>query len=149
MKSIVVAVDLLPKTSAVLKIAKNFSKAFDAKLFIIHSEYIGTYINSVISDAPNHPYTELINDLKKNIKSQLAEMKKKLLEENIEVESILMDGLTIENILEEANNVNADLIIIGSHKHGKLYHFLFGSIHNALINKSTVPIMIIPNNYKE
>ncbi len=149
MKSIIVAVDLLPKTSAILKIAKKFSKAFDAKLYIVHSESIEVYFNSIISEDYNQPCVELIDELKKNIKTQLTEIQNKLLEENIKAESILMDGLTVDNILEEAKKVDANLIIIGSHKHGKFYHFLFGSIHNMLINKSTVPIMIIPNNYKE
>jgi len=148
MKSIIVAVDLLPETSAVLNTAKEFSRTFGAKLYIVHSESIETYINSVISETHQNVCIELIEDIKKRTKEKLSEIENNLAEESIDVESILMTGLTVDNILDEAAKVNAELIIIGSHKHGKLYHFIFGCIHDMLINKSTIPIIIIPNNYK-
>jgi nucleotide-binding universal stress UspA family protein len=57
-----------------------------------------------------------------------------------------MEGPTIDNILREAKEFKADLIILGSHKHGKFYHIIAGSIHDSIVSRAHVPVLIIPPN---
>jgi nucleotide-binding universal stress UspA family protein len=64
--------------------------------------------------------------------------------EGVKANCLLLDGPTVENILKEAKKFKSDLIVIGSHKHGKFHHLLLGSIHESLISHSPIPIMIIP-----
>ncbi|MCD6177211.1 MAG: universal stress protein, partial [Candidatus Cloacimonetes bacterium] len=43
-----------------------------------------------------------------------------------------------------ADKFKADLIVIGSHKHGKFHNLLFGSIHKSLLTLSRIPVLIVP-----
>ena len=150
MKSIIVAIDFQHKIISVLNIAKKMAKAFGAKLYIVHSEIVGPeYVNSVIQVTGQQPSMEIINQQKILIEKRLSEIHKDLLKAKIKSECVFMEGPTIENILDEAEKVKAEIIIIGSHEHGKFYHLIFGSTHNLLIKKSTIPVLIIPPHIKE
>jgi len=56
----------------------------------------------------------------------------------------LVQGTTIDSILLETDKVAADLVIIGAHKHGKLHNLLFGNIHEAIVEQTNCPILIVP-----
>lgn len=144
MKKIIVAIDLSEETKEIIDYAKNLAKSFGAKLFIVHSESVEFYINSIVNEEGVQPSVELIEKRKKIIQKQLDEVNAEIAKDDIESECILMEGPTVDNILQESEKVNAELIILGSHKHGRFYHLLFGSIHNKLIRKTHIPVMVIP-----
>lgn len=145
MKSILVALDLHPSGSNVLQTARKTASAFGAKLYVVHSEIVGSqYLNKVSQQSGDQSLLEIVSEQDKLIKEKLSEIHRSLKKANIESDCIYMEGPTVENILTEAEKVNAELIIMGSHKHGKFYNFLFGSIHELLICKAKIPIMIVP-----
>ena len=149
MKRILVAIDLMDETEQVIDTAKKLVKQFNGELCIAHSESIENYLIS--SEFENYPSIEIptmIDLRKKSIETQLKKINAGLTKEGIVSQCILMDGTTAENILKEANEFKADLIIIGSHKHGRFYHLIMGSLHDMLINNSSIPIMIIPPKRK-
>ncbi len=88
---------------------------------------------------------ELINVHKKQIENRLNEIHNNLSKDGIEAGCILMEGATVDNILKEADIFKADLIVIGSHKHGKFHNLLYGSIHKSLITLSRIPVLIVPS----
>ncbi len=48
-------------------------------------------------------------------------------------------------ILQQAEEWHADLIVIGTHGRGGLYHFLMGSVAEHVARKSACPVLIVPN----
>ena len=148
MKKIVVGMDVNEEFKVVLEYAKKMSKVFDAELFIIHSETIEFYISSIVSETGVQPSLELIQIRKEQIKANFDNLQKQLDADGIKSQCILVDGISSESILKEAKKVNADMIVLGNHKHGRFYHLLFGSTHDQIINKSEVPVLIIPTNMK-
>ena len=48
-------------------------------------------------------------------------------------------------ILQQAEEWNADLIVIGTHGRTGLNHFLMGSVAEHVARKSACPVLIIPN----
>ncbi|MFB9332325.1 universal stress protein [Actinoplanes octamycinicus] len=38
----------------------------------------------------------------------------------------------------------ADLLVLGSHGHGRLHHSVLGSVSEAVIRKATCPVVVIP-----
>ncbi len=48
-------------------------------------------------------------------------------------------------ILQQAEEWNADLIVLGTHGRGGLYHFLIGSVAEHVARKSACPVLIVPN----
>jgi nucleotide-binding universal stress UspA family protein len=143
MNRILVAIDFLDPTDRVINFAKELTNKLNAELLIVHSESIDSYIN-IISELNQQPSAELIDNQKKQFKKKLKQIHDSLTEDGIKVKCLLLEGPTVKNILEEAERFKSNLIIIGSHKHGKFYHLLLGSTHDSLISHSKIPVLTIP-----
>jgi nucleotide-binding universal stress UspA family protein len=48
-------------------------------------------------------------------------------------------------IINQAEEWEADLIVIGTHGRGGLYHFLMGSVAEHVARKAACPVLIVPN----
>ena len=147
MKKILVAIDFTEDIELVLDYTKIIAKAFEAKVRLIHSESVEAFITSFEPD--QIPTFELIEAQKKVISKKLDELKKKIESAGIETSAVLMEGPTVDSILEEAKKFKAELIILGSHKHGKFYHIIAGSIHDSIVSHSNIPVLIVPPEKKK
>ena len=49
-----------------------------------------------------------------------------------------------EEILDQANELNADLIVMGTHGHGAMYNLLVGSVTKGVLKHSTRPVLLMP-----
>ena len=52
----------------------------------------------------------------------------------------------VEVILDEANKLNIDLIVVGSHGHGAVYHLMVGSVSQGVLHQSTCPVLVVPTH---
>lgn len=59
--------------------------------------------------------------------------------------ALLVQGPTVATILAEADKVNAEALVVGSHRRGKLYDFAVGSVSSEIIRKSKVPVLVVPS----
>jgi nucleotide-binding universal stress UspA family protein len=53
-------------------------------------------------------------------------------------------GAAIGGILEWADKVDADLVVMGSHGKGFLQHALLGSVAEKVLRKTRRPVLIVP-----
>lgn len=143
MKRILVALDFSEVTTKVIDQAKLLTKTFDAELRLVHADYLLPYLGAHQYD--QHIALEAYENQKKHNKEELARLQKKLESEGVKAEIILHEGDVDDSIIEEAQKFKADLIILGAHKHGKLYHLFFGNISENIIQKSICPVMVIPS----
>ncbi len=60
------------------------------------------------------------------------------------VETAVLQGQPLHTILEYTNEVDADLLVLGSHGHGFLGSLLLGSVAEGCVRKATIPALIIP-----
>ena len=60
------------------------------------------------------------------------------------VETLLVAGPTVQTILEQADKLAADVIVVGSHGRGKLFDLVVGSVSAGVIRKSPVPVLVVP-----
>ena len=67
-----------------------------------------------------------------------------LKKKGIDAEGLLIQGATIEMIIQESKKLNIDLIITGHHEHGFLYNAFVESVSAKIINKSKLPVLIVP-----
>lgn len=143
MKRLIAAIDFSEETDLVIDYARKFTLKFEAKLCIVHCESIDYYISTGEFDEFPQPL-ELRESRMKAVKQKLKELKDDLKKSGLDVKSVLLEGPTAANIINEAEKFKADLIIVGSHKHGKFYNLLVGSTHDALIKHAKVPVLVIP-----
>ena len=67
-----------------------------------------------------------------------------LRERAISARALLIEGPTVEKILAEAERVQADAIIIGSHGYGASYRALLGSVNEGVLRGARCPVLVVP-----
>jgi nucleotide-binding universal stress UspA family protein len=85
---------------------------------------------------------DILNDLKKTSLDFLEKSKQHLGHENIK--TLVKEGSIAETILEAAEELNADTIVIGSHSKRWLENLLMGSITEYVLHHTSIPLLIIP-----
>jgi nucleotide-binding universal stress UspA family protein len=60
------------------------------------------------------------------------------------VRPALLQGDPARTILQEAERLDADLIVVGKRQHGMLERFLLGSVSQAIVNQAHRPVLVVP-----
>ncbi len=50
------------------------------------------------------------------------------------------------SILEFADEIQADLIVVGNHRAGRLERIILGSSSEGVMRKSDVPVLVVPRH---
>ena len=142
MANIVVAIDFSPVTDQVIEHASLLARSLSAKLWLIHAgqpepDFIG------YDSGPQTVRDQVAGDLREEHRrtQQAAE---KLRSSGIDATALCPQGSTVETILHEAEKLDADLIVIGSHGHGAIHRVLLGSVSEGVLRKAACPVMIVP-----
>jgi nucleotide-binding universal stress UspA family protein len=165
MKKILVPIDFSDVTDHILDNAGELANALNAELLIIH---VTVPVSKSIKDKIEYQtlpsigelgtgYTaaikydvirdQIAHELKKE-HSQLLEIKSDLIKKGVNARAILIEGDTVLSILKEAEEINADFVVIGSHGHGAWHKALLGSVANAVLKDIKCPLIIIPSPKK-
>jgi nucleotide-binding universal stress UspA family protein len=64
--------------------------------------------------------------------------------QGIHVEPVMLSGRAVAAVLEFAERVAADLVVAGSHSHGRLERFLLGSVSTGLVRDAGCPVLVVP-----
>ena len=61
------------------------------------------------------------------------------------VDDIIVErgGNPVDEILKQAIKLNCDLIVLGSHGHGKLEDVMIGSTARRVVRRSAVPVLVV------
>ena len=76
---------------------------------------------------------------------QIQGLAQTLRDRGFNAEGRCIPGSTVETILSEADRLDADLIVIGSHGHGAVYDVVVGSISDGVIRRGNRPVLVIPS----
>lgn len=142
MKNILVSLDFDHKEEFLLEKAKTFGKAFNAKIWLLHIAAPDPYFVGY-EPGPQYIRDARAEDLRDEHKL-LQKFAKQLQNSGVDSEALLVQGATIESIMEEAKKLKSDLIIAGQHKKSFLYKAFVGSISSEIIKESNIPVLIIP-----
>lgn len=106
--------------------AYKLASAFNSKLWLVHiaapnPSFVGYEV------CPQYIRDSRAHELRKEHR-QLQSYAKELNEKGIDVEGLLIQGATIEMIIQESKKLHVDLIIVGHHKHNFLYNAFIESV---------------------
>lgn len=74
---------------------------------------------------------------------ELEKCSKILKSHGVSTDYITCSGTPSEEILKAAKEYPADMIVLGSHGHGKLYHLLAGSTRESMLSHTYYPVLVI------
>ncbi|NNF43912.1 MAG: universal stress protein [Phycisphaerales bacterium] len=143
MKTVLVPVDFSPVTKAVLDAATTIASAVGAKIFLVHVApvFVPDLKNVRV---PQHERDFVAHKLREEHRD-LQGLSEDLAKRGCDVEALMVEGHgTVEKILDEATRLDADLIVAGSHGHGRLYDMIVGSVSEGILRKAKVPVLVVP-----
>jgi len=160
MNQILIAVDFSDVTGRVIEKGSEIAKAFGVGVTLMHTEppdqgYI--YYDAGYSPGGAVSFMNEIDpgleesrqEKVKNDKHALDVLKKQVEAMGVEVDTFLIEGEVSAQIVSKAVSSDAGMVVIGNHRHGKLYKFLFDDIGTTLTNKATCPVLVVPTDKKK
>ncbi|HBA82981.1 MAG TPA: universal stress protein [Verrucomicrobia bacterium] len=77
---------------------------------------------------------------------QLQQEVEALKKSGLKATALLVQGSTVDVILQEASKLNADMIVMGSHGHGPVHNLLVGSVSEGVLQRAACPVLVIPTH---
>jgi nucleotide-binding universal stress UspA family protein len=77
-------------------------------------------------------------------KSKLAQWQREIAQTGVKVALHQPTGAVAEEILNQADVLDADLIVMGTHGHGAMYTLLVGSATKGVLKHSRRPVLLVP-----
>lgn len=142
MKNILVAIDFDENMELLLAHAAQLAKAFGAKVWLIHvaapePDFVGYEVG------PKYIRDSRAEELREEHRT-IQKYADNLGEQGIEAEGLLIQGATIEMLMNESRKLNIDLMIAGHHPHNFLYKAFVDDVSSQILKESKVPVLIIP-----
>ena len=81
--------------------------------------------------------------LRADAEAYLEEAARPLRDQGFRVQTVVVEGEPAEAITGAAAESGADLIVMGSHGHSQVRHFLLGSVTEAVIRGSEIPVLVV------
>ena len=147
MRQILVPVDFSPVTAAVVEHAAQLAESFAAEIALLHvaapdPDFVG------YETGPETVREHVAADLRSEHR-ELQSVAEALRARGLRAHAVSVQGSTVETILERAERISADLIVVGSHGHGALYRALVGSVSEGVIRGARCPVLLVPAQQRE
>lgn len=140
-ENILVPLDLSEISSAVVDQARCFAQPRGSHLWLLHVTP-PAHDSSPFNVDREVLRREAAQSLRQQ-RLQIRQLAEQLRREHAGVSTRILQGTVSTTILEEARRINADLIILGSHRHGTIYHALFGGVGPKVMRKAECPVMLV------
>lgn len=142
MNTILFPIDFSPASINALEYGIELNKNIKSKITLFHSYFIPI----PVSEAP----IAMPSDL--SIKNEAAEslnsivIKYRKLFPEMTFNSNLVEGFANDEIISEIIKTKCDLVIMGMKEISALKHFFIGSNTTKVLEKSTCPVLVVPEN---
>jgi nucleotide-binding universal stress UspA family protein len=154
-KRILVAKDLSKESSNVIRYALELGSKFDAEIHVLH--VMPTVDHAVLNMVAISMGPDRLAELNAMNEKDLGEQTRRQLNLILEEETRRGDvqlskppqievhhGEAAPMILEVADRLDADMIILGSHTKGKLHYAFLGSVAEKILRKTHRTVVIVP-----
>lgn len=161
MKSILVPIDCSNATPRVLDLARQMARALSAEIHLLHvremlpampPSVVGYGVAGMAELMPMSSNPIPVLDpmpqpapVNESDKTKLNEWQKQIAQDGVKATLSEPTGPIVEEILREADAINADLIVMGRHGHGAMYNLLVGSVTEGVLKRSARPVLLVPS----
>jgi nucleotide-binding universal stress UspA family protein len=128
-RNILVAVDGSPDADAALAHATDLARDQRARL---------TLVTALLASGAAPPRSEVIKHY-----AELLRLAAATLPEDVSVTTLLVEGPPARALVERSKSGAFDLIVMGSHGHGRLHSSLLGCVSQKVMQASPIPVLLI------
>lgn len=154
-QSILYATDLAPEAYRVFRHALALAQRHDAKIVLLYvMEPLGPTGESLVRNVlSEQKYREIkrsgLEQLRQEIHARLErfcqeELGKHAGEAREIAEIRIIEGQPAAVILREAENVDADVIVMGTHGYSGVARAFLGSVAQKVLQQSRIPVLVVP-----
>ncbi len=141
MKTILVALDFSDSTAPIMDAACRIGRLDGSELILLHvmepiAQMLGYDAGGVAGSD--------VAATEQSCMTQLEQLKSDVESKGLKARVIESSGLPANVILEQAAEHEANMVIMGSHGHGSLFHLLVGSVTEDVLKRINIPVMIVP-----
>jgi nucleotide-binding universal stress UspA family protein len=152
-KKILVPLDGSQHSQRALETAAQIAKKFKARMTLIH--VYSVTVPPVIMPEPTTltpsgvpvvtpvELSKMVEAAREVGERILAEAEEKIRSEDVEVDTSLNEGNTVQEITRVAKEGNFDLIVMGVRGIGRLRELLVGSVSEGVIKHSSCPVLVV------
>lgn len=142
MKTILTPIDFSGVSDAVVQEAAALARALNGRVVLL------TIIQPPIITSEYAPMMENLSEItaagEKAATKNLARIAEKLAAQSISSDTLQLNGAPVANIVEQAQKLSADYIVMGSHGHTAVYDLLVGSTTHGVLMRAKCPVVIVP-----
>jgi len=144
--AVLACVDLSPISEAVLACAARLARGLETELVAIYvappePEFVG------YAAGPQSVRDQVAERLRAQHRELEARVRT-LTNGGLSAKALMVQGPTTETILSHAERLGAELIVVGSHGHGKLHDLLVGSVADGVLRRASAPVVVVPARMK-
>lgn len=143
---VLVGVDKSPESHVALAYVCHLLEHFDAD---VHALYVKPDEAGMAADSFYAPFFAK-DGLERWIDSEALQVHEEALNTchtclagKVPCQPLVAEGDPVETILEESEEGNYNLIVLGSHGHSYLKGFLLGTVHAKILHNARIPVMIV------
>lgn len=146
MNTIVVPIDFSDTSGRLLAAAEAEARRREARLLLLHVIEPAAEVAGFETDPEMMRLRvgQNLEDEERAEASRLKETADDLHARGMACETSVKFGLPADEILAAAKDRGADLIVMGSHGHGALYHLFVGSVVTGVLRHAECPVMVVP-----
>jgi len=160
MKRILVPIDFSDATPRVIDLARQLAKALDAEIHLVHVRELAAGATpstlgyglagmpelAPMSGVPVPGFDPMPQPIpeSEDQKSKLARWQKEIAQDGINVTLHQATGGVADEILNQADAISVDLIVMATHGHGAMYKLLVGSATKGVLKHATRPVLLVP-----
>ena len=144
---ILVCVDLSESTEIIVNKIEALAKSLSAQVWLLHNaipepSHVEFKVDPV---AARESLAKRFHDEHRQIQA----LSDRLRNAGLDATALLVHGETVKTILQEASDIDADMIVVGSHGKGAMYQLLLGSVSEGVVHKSRLPVLVIPTHNRK
>ena len=139
---LLVAVDFSEATNAVVREAGKLAEGLGAEIWLLHvaaPDFVGYEVGPQVV---RNEMAQLFRDEHARLQREAAGLRGS----GLPATPLLVQGPTIQTILQEADRLQVDMIVMGSHGHGPVRQLLVGGVSEGVLHKSRCPVLVVPTH---
>ena len=144
MKNIIVATDFSEPATAALNYGRQLARKLGSNLHLVHVLADVTGLAMATPGFAGEISTEMRDRVDKNAKEQLARQLSEEDHRDLKAETIVMTAAAPAHaIVTLAQDLLADLIVVGTRGRGGISHLLLGSVAEQVIRMAPCPVLVV------
>ncbi len=139
-QTILVPVDFSAHSEAAVRYAVGLAKRFGSTLHLLHAYHLPVEVTTPDTIAVPRDFWA---SLREAASSKLGEVARKVTTEGVKVEILLTEGTPAPTITQAAEQLQVDLIVMGTRGLTGLKHVLLGSVAERVLRMAPCPVLTL------